>query len=69
MPNMGLGMWGVDIVDDGVDPNVTRSLDAGPGEAVNGPGLGSSPMYCPLSGASVRPTAKFCDQCGGRLLN
>ena len=41
MPYMGLGMWGVDIVDDGVDPNVTRPLGAGPGEAVNGPCLGS----------------------------
>jgi hypothetical protein len=66
MPSMGLGMWGVDVVDD-------NSPSAGYSPAYDGPNDEVPPpptaVHCPRCGAvTTRENAKFCDQCGARLL-
>jgi hypothetical protein len=66
MPNAGLGLWGVDIVDDkmaGVyrDPRSEARVDYSSNELDQHPFA----LKCPYCHAALtRANAKFCDECG-----
>jgi len=68
MPNLGLGMWGVDIVD---EDRAVRPADRGDGRSpYDGNELDSQPLaaHCPYCHAVLaKANARFCNDCGKQL--
>jgi hypothetical protein len=67
MPNGGLGLWGVDVVDD--DPPSARDPDepTDSGYDSNELDRGQPQRRCTSCGNLSRPGARFCDSCGKPL--
>jgi len=68
VPNIGLGMWGVDIID---DSPVGQNWSGDPGGrvgGVGGQGASERSSRCPFcDNPLARPGAQYCDECGRPL--
>ncbi len=65
MPNAGLGVLGVDIVDDDYDDSETHEPTDLPSNTLEGP---SFTPHCPYCHAELtKPGVKYCNNCGRPL--